>query len=59
MIEDKEEVRPEVEKQLEQIDQLWDVLNKTSAEKKSHLSEVNRQQQFGNEVSFRFLMFRL
>lgn len=30
---------------------MWEILNKTSAEKKSHLSEVNRQQQFGNEVN--------
>lgn len=51
MIEEKEEIRPEVEGQLQQIDELWDILNKTSSEKKSHLSEVNRQQQFGNEVA--------
>lgn len=51
LIEEKEETRPEVEKQLQQIDELWDVLNNTSAEKKAHLSEVNRQQQFGNEVT--------
>ena len=51
MIEEKEETRPEVERQLQQIDELWDILNKTSSEKKAHLSEVNRQQQFGNEVA--------
>ena len=30
---------------------MWAVLKTTSAEKKAHLSEANRQQQFGNEVS--------
>lgn len=36
---------------MQQIDELWDVLNKTSTEKKAILTEANRQQQFSNEVT--------
>lgn len=50
-MEDNVEARPEVENQLTKIDELWNVLNDTTAQKKAHLTEANRQYQFGNEVA--------
>jgi len=51
IIEQNPEAKPDVDDRLRKIDELWDTLNNASAEKMSHLTEANRQQEFNSEVA--------
>jgi spectrin beta len=44
------ENKPVVESRLQKIDDLWNILNKTSGEKKAHLTEANRVHEFNTEI---------